>query len=106
MIEQIDENNQVFVHLDKDQVLGYVYASASEDSQEGEIEFLCVREVARGRGIGRLLLKTALKWLFEEHSASLVTLTVNQENVNARALYESVGFKLSHTGIGVERKLN
>ena len=106
VIEQSDDHNQVFVYLDSNQVLGYVYASLSSESQEGEVEFLGVRGDARGRGIGRLLLQTALCWLFEELNALQVTLTVNQDNVNARALYESVGFQLRYTGIGLETKLD
>ncbi|MBN1146178.1 MAG: GNAT family N-acetyltransferase [Anaerolineales bacterium] len=106
VIGQIDDRNQVFVYIDGGQVLGYVYASFSDDSQEGEVEFLGVREDARGRGIGRQLLQAALRWLFDEKGALRATLTVNQENANARALYESVGFRLMYTGIGAERKLD
>jgi ribosomal protein S18 acetylase RimI-like enzyme len=106
VIEQSDDQNQIFVYPEDNQVLGYVYASFSGDSKEGEVEFLGVRQDSRGRGIGRQLLQTALWWLFEELKASQVTLTVNQDNVNARALYESVGFQLRYTGIGLECKLD
>jgi RimJ/RimL family protein N-acetyltransferase len=106
VIEQSDDHNQVFIYPEDNQVLGYVYASFSGDSKEGEVEFLGVRQDSRGRGIGRQLLQTALWWLFSELNASQVTLTVNQDNVNARALYESVGFQLRYTGIGLERRLD
>jgi ribosomal protein S18 acetylase RimI-like enzyme len=106
VIQQIDDQNQVFIYFDGNQVLGYVYASFEGDSSDGEVEFLGVREDARGRGIGRSLLRTALIWLFDEHNASQVTLTVNQENVNARALYERVGFRLKYTGVGAVHNLD
>ena len=62
---------------------------------EGERIWLgiCVAEPYRGKGYGRLMLKS----LIEEASLRkipVVTLSVDAENESARHIYESVGFRL------------
>jgi ribosomal protein S18 acetylase RimI-like enzyme len=102
VLDQIDGNHQVFVQTDGNQVLGYVFASVSSDADEGEIEFLGVQPGSRHKGLGRKLLKSALYWLFVESKVTHVTLTVNDNNVNARSLYEEVGFRLKYSGVGLQ----
>jgi GNAT superfamily N-acetyltransferase len=105
VLNQIDTDHQVFVEAAGGEALGYVYASASGESGEGEIEFLGVRPDVRRKGIGRKLLQTGLDWLFEEKRVNEVTLTVNEENVNARKLYEGAGFNLRYSGVGLRREI-
>jgi ribosomal protein S18 acetylase RimI-like enzyme len=80
-------------------VLGYLYAALEDSSGDGTIEFVGVRADTRGQGIGRQLLQTALQWLFEIKHVPQATLVVNDNLTNARALYESVGFRLKYTGV-------
>jgi ribosomal protein S18 acetylase RimI-like enzyme len=83
--------------------LGYVSPVVLADGAGGEIDFLGVREDSRRRGIGRKLLQRALYWLFEEKNVTPITLTVLGKNMEARSLYESVGFRLKYTGVGLRK---
>jgi ribosomal protein S18 acetylase RimI-like enzyme len=100
---KLDDDHMVFVHAEGDNVLGYIYAAVEDGSGEGYIEFLGVQAGARRRGLGRRLLLTALKWLFEVKDVSEVGLTVSDEDTDARALYEGVGFGLRHTGLNLRK---
>jgi len=50
----------------------------------------------RGHGIGALLLRSALEWLFSEGAAKSVKLCVNSANDGAIRLYERAGFEVRH----------
>lgn len=96
-----DEARHLFVYPEGDTILGY--CDASSDSQgEGYIEFIAVDEAARGKGIGKQLLLTALHWLFTEKNMPQVGLTVLDTRTNAQKLYEAVGFELLYTGVSLE----
>jgi ribosomal protein S18 acetylase RimI-like enzyme len=99
ILDKIDDCNQVFVYNQGSEMLGYLYAAIEEDSGDGSIEFIGVREDVRGNGIGRQLLQSALQWLFEVKKVPQATLAVNDNLTNARNLYESVGFRLKYTGV-------
>jgi GNAT superfamily N-acetyltransferase len=105
MIAKIDADHQVFCWTAGDDVLGYVYATAAEVAAEGCLDFLGVRADARRRGLGRRLLLTALKWLFEVKQVMQVSLTVYDDQTPARSLYEAVGFRLKHSGWSYQRDL-
>jgi ribosomal protein S18 acetylase RimI-like enzyme len=99
ILDKLGDHHQVFVYPRESEILGYVYVAIEEDSEDGSIEFIGVREDARGQGIGRQLLQTALQWLFEEKKVPQTNLVVNDNLANARSLYESVGFRLKYTGV-------
>ena len=104
ILDKLGDHHQVFVYTRADEILGYLYAAIDEESGGGSIEFLGVREDARGKGIGRQLLQTALHWLFEINKVPQVTLVVNDNLTNARSLYESVGFRLKYTGVHTRKE--
>jgi len=58
-----------------------------------ELRRLVVSPEHRGHGRGRALLRAALARAHERHGARRVWLDVKPENVRARALYESEGFR-------------
>jgi ribosomal protein S18 acetylase RimI-like enzyme len=95
-----EDNRQVFTCSAGENVLGYVYAIVDE-SGEGYIDSFGVRDEVRGRGLGNCLLLTTLKWLSECKGVLEVGLTVAQDLINARSLYESVSFRVRHTGPSV-----
>jgi [ribosomal protein S18]-alanine N-acetyltransferase len=70
-------------------VVGYVVAWFAAD--EGEIANVAVAPLARGRGIGGLLLDAAIA-AAAEYGAQALYLDVRESNARARALYDSRGF--------------
>jgi ribosomal protein S18 acetylase RimI-like enzyme len=100
---KLDETHKVFVYAQRDRVLGYVYAKVDESSGEGYVEFLGVSERAQRQGVGKRLLATAVYWLFHDQQVPQIGLNVHGDNSNARSLYESAGFRLAYTGVGLRR---
>jgi ribosomal protein S18 acetylase RimI-like enzyme len=72
-------------------LVGYVAAERQEDGT-GYLDFLGVEPVARGRGIGFLLVDAACELLHERLGCREVNLTVRVSNAAARQLYERCGF--------------
>jgi GNAT superfamily N-acetyltransferase len=79
--------------------------SVDESLSMGEIQFLGVREEHRRQGVGRRLLLAAIDWLLDQAGVSWICLNVGEELVHARSLYESVGFGLRFTGVGLQKTL-
>jgi ribosomal protein S18 acetylase RimI-like enzyme len=86
------------------EISGYLYAAIEEDTGDGSVEFIGVREDTRGKGVGRQLLQTAMQWLFEVKKVSQAKLVVNDNLANARSLYESAGFQLQYTGVHTRKE--
>jgi ribosomal protein S18 acetylase RimI-like enzyme len=105
IIEMIGQSHQVLVEVQGDTVLGFAVVSVEGDQSEGELQFFGVREDSRRRGYGRKLLISAIDWLVDQAGVEQVSLNVAEELVHARGLYESVGFRLRFTGVGLEKKL-
>ena len=103
---KLDATHKVFVHAQENEVLGYVYAKVDESSDEGYVEFLGVSEGARRQGMGKRLLATAVYWLFHDQQVPQIGLNVHDDNANARSLYESAGFRLAFTGVGLRCAVN
>ncbi|MCL4868892.1 MAG: GNAT family N-acetyltransferase [Anaerolineae bacterium] len=99
IIDQLDEQHRVWIVAAAGKVQGYVFAVIHPWANEGYIEFVGVTAAARGQGIGGALLTTALRYCFGERDMPQVGLTVNNDNVNARGLYERLGFQLRYTGV-------
>ncbi len=78
---------------------GYVYVTVDKDMRDGVIEFIGVIPGRRHQGTGKILLQQALSYLFEEGGCNTAHLTVNDSLINAKSLYQSVGFTLKYTGV-------
>ena len=87
--------------VDDEEVLGYAVVVVGDRGEVGELQFLGVREDCQGKGYGRRLIMTAVDWLFDHAGVSGISLNVNEELVGARRLYETMGFRLRYTGIGL-----
>jgi ribosomal protein S18 acetylase RimI-like enzyme len=96
-----ETTHKVYVYVENDEVLGYVYGS--ENMGEGVVDFLGVDVSARNRGIGRALLSAIMVWFQIERKLERVTLTVHDERVIARNLYEQAGFRLLYTGVHLRK---
>jgi ribosomal protein S18 acetylase RimI-like enzyme len=57
----------------------------------GHITQVCVERNAHGKGLGRIMLYSALAW-FAERKWDWSTLTVTASNEKALKLYQSAGF--------------
>ncbi len=99
ILSRLGSTYHAFVHVRDGQVGGYLVGSLEAGSGEGMVEFLGVSPDVRRQGIGRGLLTTALRWFFEVVGVPRVNLVVADDQVNARSLYESVGFALRYTGV-------
>jgi ribosomal-protein-alanine N-acetyltransferase len=76
------------------EVCGYVVADVTPNAGRdiGHIKDLAVRPDARGRGLGRQILRTGLTRLCT-HGAAVAKLEVREGNAVARSLYASEGFE-------------
>jgi GNAT superfamily N-acetyltransferase/RimJ/RimL family protein N-acetyltransferase len=101
VIQMIGQSHQVLVLAEGEEVLGFAVVSVEEGDTAGEIQFFGVRENCRRQGYGRRLLLSAIDWLLEKAGVSEVCLNVGDELGHARGLYESVGFRLRFTGVGL-----
>ena len=50
ILDKLGEHHQVFVYTQGSEILGYLYAAIEEDTGDGSVEFVGVREDARGNG--------------------------------------------------------
>jgi ribosomal protein S18 acetylase RimI-like enzyme len=103
ILGQLDGDHQVFVCGKGEDLWGYIYAIVDEGG-EGYVEFLGVRADMRGRGLGQRLLLTALDWLFAAKNVAQVGLTVSDDQVHARSLYEKAGFRIKFTGLSARKE--
>lgn len=83
---------------------GYIAIHLTDSPREGFVSYLAVEPSARKRGHGRALLQAALRWAFLEHQVPRVSLIVENQNLGARRLYESSGFRLVSSGLSTRRE--
>ena len=86
-----------FVAFDGERPVGFIVVQADcrfQGEQIPEIHELVVDPAYQGRGIGRLLMKTALDHL-RKKGFQRVALWVGEKNEDARRFYESLGFKIT-----------
>lgn len=104
------DSNSIFVAKEDDKVLGYVLLSSREGKKNGykywkelDIDAMGVDEKYRNQGIGRKLLEY-VKQYAKDNDYTDLRLTVNEENENARHLYEEVGFKVKNIAYSMKIK--
>lgn len=96
IINRLDDNKQVFVFIEEDKMLGYVYVECIPEFKEGSIEFIYVSQSAREKGVGAALVNQALSFLIEENGVEEVNLCVEANNEKAVNLYIKAGFYIEH----------
>lgn len=64
------------------------------DGPVGQIGLIAVRDEARGRGIGSMLMAAAHRWMLE-HGARRATVVTQLDNEAAWRLYERSGYRLA-----------
>jgi PhnO protein len=61
----------------------------------GEIQEFFIHQKYRGQGVGRILINEILNYA-EEHNLKSIEVTTNKKRVENVAIYENLGFTLSH----------
>lgn len=61
----------------------------------GEIQEFFIHQKYRGQGVGRLLINEILNYA-EQHNLKSIEVTTNKRRVENVAIYENLGFTLSH----------
>ena len=61
----------------------------------GEIQEFFIHQKQRGKGVGRLLINE-IKNFAEQHNLKSIEVTTNKRRVENVAIYENLGFNLSH----------
>ena len=85
---------------DEGEVVGFFCYGLNYEKNEGMLKFVMVDGSKRGRGIGKEMIKLALKYAFEITKADTVQLNVFPENERAKKCYESIGFVERNTTPG------
>jgi N-acetylglutamate synthase-like GNAT family acetyltransferase len=94
-----DDASATFVALEEGRFRGYVHVEADATESLGHVHFLAVVPEARGGGVGRRLLQQGMDWIANARGLEAATLTVLDTLTDARSLYESVGFRLTESGV-------
>ncbi len=98
-LELLKDDHRPWVAVDDERVVGFVHAGPSRDDPEGskvgEIYAIYVDPECQGRGIGRDLLRHAIRDL-RTHGFLTAILWVLLDNQPSRRFYEAAGW--SHDG--------
>lgn len=97
ILDRLSDHNQLFVVNDKEgSIKGYVYVEADPEYNEGTIEYIAVAADYQKQGIGTILIRAALYYLFSFKKIEEISLSVAKENDKANRLYKAAGFKEVH----------
>lgn len=81
--------------VDEDKIIGHLTIRFIDDARKiARLGFVIVDDSKRGKGYGKQLILSALKYAFEELKADKVTLGVFENNTPAINCYLSCGFKI------------
>lgn len=105
LVDLVDDLHKVFTFVMQDRLFGYVFVYVSPPIGDAYIDFIGVEESARGQGIGKRLLVSALYWIFLFPEIQQVGLTVRLENEAAQKMYRSAGFIQERILRGYRKKL-
>lgn len=86
--------------VDGNEIIGHLTIRFIDNARKiARIGFVIVDDCKRGKGYGKQLVSSALKYAFEELNADKVTLGVFENNTPAIHCYLSCGFKIVKTEI-------
>ena len=103
--------DDVIFAVDDAKILGYCWAGTScgcdlsTGKSKGRIYMMGVDPKYRSKGIGRKLLLAGLLYL-KSKGREIIDITVDSQNIEAVALYRSVGFKLSENTLWYEKVID
>ena len=97
-----DQNAQFLFVQDGDQILGYLKLNEKGAQTEAshpnglEIERIYLLKTAQGKGLGRLMINKSIE-IAQKKGKSPLWLGVWDQNTNAIAFYQKMGFKIMGT---------
>jgi len=107
--ENMVENSNIFVIKYKGNIIGYTSFQIEEKSSHGmhdrkilKINALAIDEVYRGKGFGTKLLEH-IEGYARQNNCTDIYLSVNEENIQAKKLYEKIGMTVKN--INYSKKL-
>lgn len=92
MINSINRKiaKEVLVFSEKNELAGFV--TLGEKNNRADIGIIAVDHIFRGKGIGKILMKSAEKW-FSNLGYNSIQVVTQGDNIPACRLYESCGYK-------------
>lgn len=93
-------NDELYIltAIDENKIIGHITIRFIDDAKKvARLGFVIVDDTKRGKGYGKQLVLSALKYAFEELNANKVTLGVFENNSPAVYCYQSCGFKIVET---------
>ena len=99
LYDALRKNGMLIAETANKKLAGMVFADISIDpvgSSTGYIRSVVVDESFRGQGIGKLLIKHAIKYL-NEMNVDQILINVRSKTERAKQLYEKMGFKEVYT---------
>ena len=88
---------------DDGKVTGFFCYGVNLTTNEGMLKFVMVDPAERGKGIGKAMLRLAVRYAFAVTGADAVQLNVFPENPRAQKCYEGVGFRTRKTDLNAFR---
>lgn len=89
-----DEDLFKLTAVEENEVIGHITIRFIDDARKiARLGFVIVDDTKRGKGYGKQLVLSALKYAFDELKADKVTLGVFENNIPAIQCYLSCGFK-------------
>lgn len=99
LVELNGTSHRILVETEgESEVLGFAVLALDELGSGGELQFVGVAPRARRRGLGRRLVTSTVQRLREEEGRTTLSLNVTDDNAEARALYEQLGFRVQFSG--------
>lgn len=82
---------------DEGRVVGFFCYSLNHETQEGMLKFIMVDAANRGKGIGKEMIRLAVRMACSDPEVKAVQLNVFSVNARARKCYEGSGFSERRT---------
>lgn len=97
-----DDNHIELVGVIDDKVVGYVLLTKivnfATDEIIGKIDYYCVSEAYRNKGMGKMLIESAINYM-QKWDVKYIELTSNKSRIIAREIYKKEGFTIRNSDI-------